>query len=280
MKTRIFSGIATGLIAIIAIVLIDTPVYAMLVSAVSAIATYEILKVAKVTNKLVSFSSIVFSAFVPIYLNYKNIFESNLKISTVLIIYILLLLIFMLLKFDETKFEHVTIAVFSSTFIAFSFSIFILLRDIDKEILELTHKEGLYFVLFGLLCSSMTDTFAYFVGSKFGKHKLCPKISPKKTVEGAIGGIIGAVILNLIIFHFFKKVIIIDTNISYFFIIIMSIVLSIISMLGDLSASTIKRNYSAKDFGNLIPGHGGIMDRLDSSLFVLPALYAVIQIIY
>ena len=129
-----------------------------------------------------------------------------------------------------------------------------------------------------LVCSWLTDVFAYFTGRAFGKHKLCPKISPKKTVEGAIGGIIIPAVINIIVLAVFEKFFFDGTVIPYWAMLIISPVLSVASMLGDLSASTIKRNFGVKDFSNLIPGHGGIMDRFDSCLFVLPAIYVIVNL--
>ncbi len=124
----------------------------------------------------------------------------------------------------------------------------------------------------------MTDTCAYFVGSKFGKHKMTPKISPKKSWEGAVGGVAGAVIVNLLIFLIFNMVIKERLLLPYWAVILITVVLAVISMFGDLSASVIKRNYGAKDFGKLIPGHGGVMDRFDSCIFVLPTLYFIVRL--
>ena len=121
-----------------------------------------------------------------------------------------------------------------------------------------------YIIAFG------SDTFAYFSGKLFGKHKLYPKVSPNKTIEGAIGGVIGSTILSLIYFNY------LSIN-KYFYIIIFSVSASVFSMAGDLMASKIKREYGVKDFGNLLPGHGGIMDRFDSVLFVAPTVYYFIQ---
>ena len=111
-----------------------------------------------------------------------------------------------------------------------------------------------------------TDIAAYFTGSFLGKRKLCPRLSPKKTVEGAIGGLIGAVIVS-IIFGLIAHVQIFPH------IIVMGILGSIMGQLGDLTASALKRNMKIKDYGNLIPGHGGILDRFDSLIFVAPAIY-------
>ena len=116
------------------------------------------------------------------------------------------------------------------------------------------------------------DTCAYFTGRAFGKHKLAPVLSPKKTVEGAIGGVIGSVIVGFIIGYvlYARKM----YNIDFLFVmIIITFVGSIIGQLGDLLASGIKREHDIKDYGNVIPGHGGIMDRFDSVIFVIPCVY-------
>ncbi len=117
-----------------------------------------------------------------------------------------------------------------------------------------------YIIAFG------SDTFAYFSGKMFGKHKLYPEVSPNKTIEGAIGGIIGCTVISLFYFDY------LSIN-KYIYIIIFSISASVFSMVGDLVASKIKREYSIKDFGNMLPGHGGILDRFDSVLFVAPVVY-------
>ena len=111
-----------------------------------------------------------------------------------------------------------------------------------------------------------TDIFAYFTGYLFGKHKLCPAISPKKTIEGAIGGVFGSVILS------FAFIMIIQPDLLFHAIVI-GVLGSIISQFGDLTASIIKRKIGIKDYGNLIPGHGGVLDRFDSVLFTAPFVY-------
>lgn len=117
-----------------------------------------------------------------------------------------------------------------------------------------------------------TDTFAYFTGVFWGKHKLAPIISPKKTIEGAIGGIIGCAVSTFVFSIFFIPEI---ANISILF----GIVGSIISQLGDLNASMIKRNSKIKDFGYIVPGHGGILDRFDSILFTAPYVYIAYNVL-
>lgn len=136
-------------------------------------------------------------------------------------------------------------------------------------------ENGPLLVWYIILSAWGTDVFAYTVGKLIGKHKFS-KISPNKTIEGCIGGIIGAVIINLaytwIINSFFQM------NINYIAILVISIILSILSQIGDFAASAIKRYVGIKDFSNLIPGHGGMLDRIDSIIFISPFAFYLIRL--
>ena len=129
--------------------------------------------------------------------------------------------------------------------------------------------EGLNYMLFTLFVIWATDTGAYFFGRAFGKHKLWPTISPKKTIEGAIGGIISACIVG-ISFH-----LIYPFEHSFWMIVLVTILVSMVGQLGDLVESAYKRYFGVKDSGNILPGHGGILDRFDSLLFVVPFLHLI-----
>ncbi|AIS52494.1 phosphatidate cytidylyltransferase CdsA [Thermoanaerobacter kivui] len=133
---------------------------------------------------------------------------------------------------------------------------------------------GMYIVWFIFIVSWMTDTFAYFTGRFFGNHKLIPSISPKKTVEGAIGGIIGSIVGCVIFALLFPQ-----SNVSLYLGVVIGLLGSLVAQIGDLVASAIKRNCYIKDFGKIIPGHGGILDRFDSILFVSPFIYFFFQYI-
>lgn len=114
-----------------------------------------------------------------------------------------------------------------------------------------------------------TDTCAYFSGYFFGKKKLCPNISPKKTVEGAIGGVVGSMIISSVFGYFFLR--------EHLLIVALAGTIgSILAQIGDLSASLIKRYTGVKDFGNIMPGHGGVLDRFDSILFTAPTIYYIL----
>lgn len=136
-------------------------------------------------------------------------------------------------------------------------------------------ENGIFIFILLFVCSWIADTCAYFVGSAIGKHKLVPILSPKKSIEGAIGGIAGSAIIGGI--YGFVLGNIIDKNVWLPFVLI-SAVGAVISIFGDLAASAIKRNYDIKDYGKLIPGHGGILDRFDSMIFVAPIVYYIASI--
>lgn len=159
---------------------------------------------------------------------------------------------------------------FGIIYVAVTFSFIYLIRT--------RNDYGRYFVWLIFISSWGSDTCAYCVGMLFGKNKLSPILSPNKTIEGAIGGVVGAALIGALYTYvmFFK----INKNIQFSCIRVgvACAIGAIISMIGDLTASAIKRDYKVKDYGNIIPGHGGILDRFDSVIFAAPALYFILSI--
>jgi len=131
--------------------------------------------------------------------------------------------------------------------------------------------QGGFYILVALGAAWLSDTSAYFVGTFFGKRKLAPKVSPKKTIEGTLGGIIISTGLILLIGMIYEARL--GARVDFLALAVLSPVFSVVAMLGDLAASAIKREYGVKDFGTIMPGHGGVLDRFDSVLFTLPAVY-------
>lgn len=144
------------------------------------------------------------------------------------------------------------------------FSYHVVLVDQDPK-----YSAFVWMILISAFC---TDIFAYFSGYFFGKHKLCPHLSPKKTIEGAVGGTLGAVICCGLFGYFIEPSL-------WWHCVIMGFIAAILSQCGDLTASAYKRKMGIKDYGNLIPGHGGIMDRFDSVLFTAPVVYYYIALV-
>lgn len=282
MKTRIITGVIAALFAIGILVAIGmgySSYLSPIVSVFSAIAVYEVMRVTKCRNKVLTGCAMAFSTLVGPYIAFDVGAILPVPTAVLIIAYVMALLTIMLKWYDKTKFEHVTFALFSSIVVPASIScIFriIKLGDENPDVFQRSHI--VFLLLCGMYAAWLCDTFAYFVGSKLGKRKLAPKISPKKTVEGAIGGIIGPIIVAVITYficdHFFFRI---DT-LNVFVVIIGMVVMGILGMLGDLSASVIKRNYGEKDFGTLFPGHGGVLDRIDSFLFTMPALYIFVEV--
>lgn len=149
------------------------------------------------------------------------------------------------------------------------FCITVLIALLFKSLPAVRNMEyGFLYLVFAILSGCITDIFAYLVGRKWGKHKLCPVISPKKTVEGSIGGILATVVSLLLLGFILEHTI--PIQVDYPMLTAYAVIASIIGQFGDLSMSAVKRCLGVKDFGNLLPGHGGILDRFDSLLFIAP----------
>lgn len=282
MKVRIITGVTCAFIVIMLLVFTGLGylgVMSIPMGIISAIAAYEIMRVSKCKNKLLTGVSMVVAAGVPAFFDFNVQQYLPVPASVFVIAYIIALLIIMLKCYDKTKFENVAMALFGSLAIPGSLGTFFKVRDLCVDYPELFQRSHCVFlILCAMYCAWMSDTWAYFVGSKFGKHKLAPRISPKKSVEGAIGGVVGTVLFcvasYLVCDRFFFHL---DT-LKLWMVVVFSIILAILGMCGDLSASVIKRNFGEKDFGNLFPGHGGVLDRVDSFLVTMPALYVIIEI--
>ena len=277
MKQRVITGIVGLVIVIPFFIFMHTVAFPIFVAIVSALAVYEIIKATGGKNNLILALSCLTAAAIPF------VFHYNIKIPFMptAIIYTLVYFMIMVPTHKKTTFNDCLTALFAALAVPCSLSVLIELRDVYIDFPEkYTKANGVFLIIFGLFCSWITDIFAYFTGRAFGKHKLCPKIRPKKTVEGALGGIVCAAVFNVILYVIFDKYFFTVHTIAVWQIIIISVILSVVSMFGDLSASIIKRNHNIKDFGKILPGHGGIMDRFDSCLFVLPALYACLYCLY
>jgi phosphatidate cytidylyltransferase len=163
-------------------------------------------------------------------------------------------------------------SVFAFFYVAGLFSFLILLREMPRE-LRLDYKIGGLWIVYILICIWSCDTFAYFIGAPLGKHKLSPSISPKKTVEGFGGGILGAVAAAFFSYYVFLKY----AQLKH--LLVISIFVSLIGQAGDLTESLFKRDAKIKDISHIIPGHGGILDRFDSLLFVSPIVYCYLKFV-
>lgn len=190
----------------------------------------------------------------------------NVLLFNTFIISLMLIYVF---AFPKYKIIDVSMIFFGLFYVAMMLSFIYKVRMLD---------DGAILVWLIFIGAWGSDTCAYCVGMLIGKTKFLPKLSPKKSLEGCIGGVIGAALLGFLYATVFKDSIIGVKNPQFAYAVICG-VSSVISQLGDLAASAIKRNHELKDFGKLIPGHGGILDRFDSIIFVAPIVYALSEIL-
>ena len=204
MKKRIITAVV--LLCILALVVwqINTPLFVAVIAFLSAVASNEIMKCANVKNKFIVVLGTAFSACVPFFASAKVLlpfvdsqYWGNVVNAVPQVVYIIALVLIFLLAmlkgYAHTKFEDVAISVFASVFVPYGFSVFVRLRDMFEN-----EQFGIYLIFFGLICALGTDSGAQLGGMAFGKHKMSPNISPKKTVEGAVCGVIFALILNVV----------------------------------------------------------------------------------
>lgn len=176
----------------------------------------------------------------------------------------------MIVYHHETSFKEVAVLYSMVVIIPCALHTLVSLRELNRG-------HGMYYVLVAVLAAWSADVGAYFAGTFFGKHKLCPEISPKKTVEGYIGGIASDVAVMLLSGVWFSAVYYQgQVEVNYLALFLVGFFGSTISVLGDLSFSLIKRSCHIKDFGQVIPGHGGVLDRFDSVIFTAPFVYVLV----
>lgn len=282
MKQRVITAVV--LLALLAVVVwqINTPVLVLVIAFLAVVAANEIMRCAKVENTFIRVVATGYAACVPFFASAKALtpWVSEAVWGKVigavpgvvyLIALVLVLLLAMLKGYAYTTFEDVAVSVFAGALVPFGFSVFIRLRDMFQ-----IEQFGIYLIFYGLICALATDSGAQLAGMAFGKHKMSPNISPKKTVEGAIGGLIFSLILNAVAMILYNRLA--DFKMDEFAVTVLlaaCLPVSFLGMMGDLSASVLKRNFGVKDFGKIFPGHGGVMDRFDSSMFTLPVTYAL-----
>ena len=286
MKQRILTSIGIGIVGIPILILSRYVVYPIFLGMLSAIAVWEFLRVFGFEKRYeISVPAYLVSGLLPIFAHdtFTHGDQSGYLLLTGAVVFAFLLYLAvacvigkeLILQRNAKKsdsdgkqhileFGDVAKVFISVTYVTVSFTSMSLTRYMPN---------GVY--IFGLVfvAAWMCDIFAYFTGRFFGKHKLAPNLSPKKTVEGSIGGIVFA-ILGCMLYGFIIELVT-DLSARYLVLALLGLVLSVISQIGDLWASLIKREYGIKDYSQMLPGHGGVMDRFDSILAISTALMAV-----
>ncbi len=257
MKQRIITGLL-GVFALSIVLWLGEIAVTVAAFIIILMAMYELMSSVGVKNeKTLCIINLIFTALFYIVMLYK---PQHTYVT--LYLYVATLLSSMVFTNGKIKFSLVSLSFASMIYVLFMLVHIPLISKL---------RFGVFYVILILLGAIATDTFAYFTGVTIGRHKLCPAMSPKKTIEGAVGGIIGAVIIFVVYGLILNKFA--GINVNFLYMTILAVLCALVSEIGDLVASVIKRQFGIKDFGNLLPGHGGIMDRVDSISFVSPLVF-------
>ena len=258
MQQRIITAII-ALIILVPIIIYGGLPFIIFTYILATIGLYELMRM-YTKNKTVLYIcvSLPFMWVIIIQGNESFLGLKELDVYNIFVVFIIVLLVLTVLTKNTFSFEQASFVFFATLYISIAFSFLLTMRI-----------AGLNYFLFILFIVWATDSGAYFVGKSLGKRKLWPAISPNKTVGGAIGGIFLALIVG-VVFHLVYPF---DYSIGY--IIMISFIISIVGQMGDLVASAIKRHFDIKDFGKIFPGHGGVLDRVDSLLFVFIVLHLI-----
>jgi phosphatidate cytidylyltransferase len=257
-KTRLISGIVL-VVAALFLIITGGDVLLCAMGAVAACGLFELYRVFQIEKGLMG--AIGYLTLFVYYYNLKFAFIKDLM--PLFLAAMILILAVYVFTFPKYHANQMLCAFFGIFYVG-------VLVSFVYQTRMLPSGRCLVWLIF--LSSWGCDTCAYCAGRLFGKHKMAPVLSPKKTIEGAIGGVLGSIILTLIYSYVMKQFFIIPDR-TMVVMLIVSAAGALISMVGDLAASAIKRNYEVKDYGKLIPGHGGIMDRFDSVFFTAPIVY-------
>ena len=264
MKTRIATA-CIGIVLFIGVLLVGhTVVLDMAVMVLIMIAMWEIFStMGYLKNRILVVICFSFGISMPLFSHFEPYVRSGA-------VYILITLLFCCLLYyrDTMSIEHIGAAFLFTYFLPLSLSTCVSIRLLPN---------GEYLIYLAFMIPWLSDSCAYFFGKAFGKKKLCPNISPNKTVVGGIAGLLGGGVLAPVAFGVVMKFIFHLQMTNFAVLVFCCLLCALISEIGDLSASIIKRKYNVKDFGNLFPGHGGVMDRFDSVIFVMPLFYTFLK---
>ena len=269
MKTRIITGVVAFLILVPFLIFAHTPAYTVLAAILGLIGVFEMLRCQKLAKNLkLLIPTLTYAILVPVIGRHLSMGHDFMTVFTALTS-LYMLVCFAMAVFSKGKIEFVptAAAVASCVYVVLGFSCLLVLRD---------WSFGGYLFLLPFLSAWVSDTAAYFTGRAFGKNKLIPDVSPNKTVEGAIGGLVVTAIFMLVYGCIVRFALGVGVNLIGLF--LLGVALSAVSMVGDLIASLIKRHYNIKDYSHIFPGHGGVLDRFDSVLATAPMTFIVITV--
>ncbi len=272
MRTRIISA-AVGLLVLAAALLgYYTIVFNLALSAVSAIGVAELLKAFgyNKTHRTLNVIGIVFAALLP----FTKTQWYSFPMMFLIFVYIMVMFGILLKQYYKLRLEEVAVAFMMSVAIPLSLSSLLIIRERYSD----CGYAAIFYTLLALGAAWLSDSGAYFAGRFFGKHKLAPTVSPKKTIEGSVGGIITNVICFVLLGLLYSAVIG-DYQVNYMMLTVLGLLSSPVGMMGDLVFSVIKRQNNVKDFGAIMPGHGGILDRFDSVILTAPFIMLILPLL-
>ena len=277
MKERIVFGAIGAVIAVSAFLFASPMLILALVLIISLMAVTEFLKavsLAGAKGKL-PLTILAYMLSVGITLSSAYGFSEYGRYESALGFALIAVILFVIASFAVMVLNHSRIS-FADVALAMTGTLYITVSLIHIYMLR-TLAHGKLYIWLPFIIAWLTDTFAYFTGVFFGKHKLIPSVSPKKTVEGALGGVAGAVITVFVFQLVCQK----TAGFAPYYVtgVIMALVCSVASQFGDLSASCIKREHGIKDFGTIMPGHGGVLDRFDSVIYISPLVFLIVYYI-
>lgn len=279
MKERVISGVVIAVLTAL-FCFLGGPYLAVVLTVLSLIAYYELSKALGVLEDK-KCNSLVVTGMVGIVVYYAALYfiaDFEILMMIIMLMFIVTMAVYVI-SYPNYESKKVISSLFSFIYGAVLLSFVLSVRMISNSLDTEQYNIGFFLVWFIIISAWVSDTFAYFVGVLFGKHKIFPRLSPKKTVEGCLGGVAGTTLVFFLYGILLNHFAIIDEFMIAAFV-VLGVVGSIVTQMGDLVASAIKRNNNIKDYGNLIPGHGGIMDRFDSIIFVSPLIYMMISIYF
>ncbi len=250
MKTRVITAIVA--LPLLFFVLLSGGMTLLTATLIlSLIGLYEFYKAVSKTYKPITWAGYIMT--IALFAGFLGNFSKD---YFTMIVSTFMFLLMGLVVFTKTTMPGVMITFLGFFYVSFSLSHLMLISDMDNN----------FFIWYPFVIAFVTDTFAYFTGKLLGKHKLIPSVSPNKTIEGSIGGIVACLIVSFLYAYWFNP------DFQYYAI-FLGLIGSVFSQVGDLIASKIKRIFDIKDFGKLMPGHGGVLDRFDSLIITLPIVY-------
>ena len=278
MRQRLLSAAVGVPLIVVVLLLYNTVVLNIAMALISLLALYEVFTATKyIESRGIAVVSFVYAAVLP----FLDVGHFHMLVMFCTYLYIIALFCLFMKYHKKMTLQEVGTAFMLTVMISVAFSSLVYLRDILSTH-AYTKFDSFFYLALIFIGAWITDAGAYFAGRFLGKHKMALTISPKKTWEGVAGGVVASMVLFPVaglVYQSFAVGVNSSVAVNYPLLILLGLFAAIVAIFGDLVASLIKRVCKVKDFGHILPGHGGIMDRFDSVMFVAPLIYLAIQVL-